>query len=95
MDENINSSLFEEENQNESIQVDLYNLQQNINDPYINFNEDIEMSYIINPLIFFYNFDNFKYYDFGKKVLAPKYMLTYLSTRPWLISYLTLLEMVK
>jgi hypothetical protein len=53
--------------------------QNNLNDPYISFNEDIEIDIIVNPLIFYHDYDRFKYYDNGKKILAPKYLLYKLS----------------
>lgn len=54
-------------------------LQENVNEPYLNFNRDIEFTIILNPLIFFYDFDKYSYFNIGKKVLAPKYMLNQLS----------------
>jgi len=63
----------------EELHANLNPFQQNIDEPYMNFSKDIEMTFIINPLIFFYDFDKYNYYNIGKKVIAPKYMLNQLS----------------
>ena len=67
MDENI----IESSNHN----IDFNRFQENINSPNIILNEDIELQMKVNPLIFYHNFENYKYYNIGKKVLAPKYLL--------------------
>ena len=57
-----------------------YNLfQENINEPYMNFVNDIEITCLVNALIFYYDYEDIKYYNIGKKVLAPKYILNQLS----------------
>ena len=53
--------------------------QQNINEPYMNFTKNINMDFKVNPLILFYDFDSYKYYNIGNKVLAPKHLLNKLS----------------
>ena len=71
MDEN----LLESENHN----IDLNLFQENINNFYSTLNEDIDLQMKVSPLIFYHNFENYKYYNIGKKVIAPKYLLYQLS----------------
>ena len=68
------SPIIASNNQNN---LSLY--QDNVNLPYKNFSEDLELFYKVNPLIFHYDFESYKYYNIGKKVLAPKSLLCDLS----------------
>ena len=82
IESNIESNNEGENNinpENTQTQTNFNFLQENVNDPYLNFNRDIEFTIILNPLIFFYDFDKYSYFNIGKKVLAPKYMLNQLS----------------
>ena len=45
----------------------------------MNFSNDLDIELIVNPLIFYHDYDKFTYYDNGKKVLAPKFLLHRLS----------------
>lgn len=86
-DESLNNQLSPNEdsiishdnqnNNNNNSNFDLY--QDNLNLPYINFNEDLDVFYKVNPLIFYYDFESYKNYNIGKKVLAPKSLLYNLS----------------
>ena len=53
--------------------------QENLFEPYLNFSNDLDIELIVNPLIFYHDYDKFTYYDNGKKVLAPKFLLHRLS----------------
>ena len=72
---NIDSSHGENEDpiQRQSL------FQENLFEPYLNFSNDLDIELIVNPLIFYYDYDKFTYYDNGKKVLAPKFLLHRLS----------------
>ena len=65
--------------QNSDFNINRY--QENLHQPYMNFNRDIDLDLFVNPLIFHHDYDTkFKYYDIGKKVLAPKFLLYKLSS---------------
>ena len=53
--------------------------QENLFEPYLNFSDDLDIELLVNPLIFYHNYEKFTYYDIGKKVLAPKFLLHRLS----------------
>jgi hypothetical protein len=81
----INNSIHNENNNSEALieNNDLVQrqslFQENLFEPYLNFNNDLEIELFVNPLIFYHNYDNYSYYDMGKKVLAPKFLLHRLS----------------
>ncbi len=81
----INDSIQNENNNSNSILDDNDPIQrqslfqENLFEPYLNFSNDLEIELFVNPLIFYHNYDNFSYYDMGKKVLAPKFLLHRLS----------------
>ena len=53
--------------------------QNNINEPYLNFSKNLKLEYLVNPLIFYHNYLDIKYYDTGKKLLVPKSFLNDIS----------------
>ena len=85
---NINNELNTNENHDENNSSHGENedpiqrqslFQENLFEPYLNFSNDLDIELIVNPLIFYHDYDKFTYYDNGKKVLAPKFLLHRLS----------------
>lgn len=67
------------ENVEQNINNNLEIFQQNINENYFNLTEDLNICITANPLIFYHDNEKFKYFECGKKVIAPKYLLHELS----------------
>ena len=81
-DELVNSILQENITNSPEINDSIQNhslFQDNLDEPYLRFSNDLDIELIVNPLIFYHNYDNYVYYDMGKKVLAPKFLLHRLS----------------
>lgn len=53
--------------------------QDNLDEPYLNFIDDLDIEIACNPLLFYHNYESMSYYDNGKKILAPKFLLYKLS----------------